>query len=353
MSQSGTAGFDLVIEISEIALNAGLSKVMIPGFSPGQVVKFPVSVGGQNGALSIMLASPLADLDPPGPKDLRLTVNFTDGLLQLSNGPQISPLVGKIEIIDRFAVVPPYTPNAPLPPGGETKQAVLNFTATGTVAVIFLGQSTTKLTGAGVDVAQLQTSTATSIQAFLRNVVKQVPLSLPIPVGSGAAPPPFDPLDFEIGKINDTSALDRDALVFGVATRTTTGGDITLITSSSLPTGAAGVILLSNDLLIRTFICPAIAGALGQATGPGSAFDDPCTLNRTIPFPGAPSTFIKSLTARVTGGMIAVTGSFSSSGFGWNATGTFSLAITITCSSTAGIMVTASPPVVDVTVNLE
>jgi hypothetical protein len=354
MSQGRTAGFDLVIEISETELNRQLATVPIPGFSSGTVVPIPVNVSGQNGTLTIMLNAPLADLDPPGPRDLRLSVKFTNGQLQLANQPNpINNLSGTIRIIGSFAVDPPYTPNVPPPPRGETKQAVFNFpTTAGRVTATFDGPSTMLLTNAGVDIPQLSASAVASIENFLRNSVRKVPLSRPIPVGSGAAPPPFDPLDFEIGKIN-TPALGRDALVFGVQTRTTTGGDITLITGSSLSADQAGIVLLGNDFVIRGIICPAIAGSLGVTTGPGSVFDDPCTLNTRIPMPGAPGTFIESLTARVMGGVISVTGSFSASGTGWNATGIFAIVLAVTCSSTTGITIGAAPPVVDITVNLE
>ena len=360
MSQSGTGGFDLLVEISEVELNTQLAIAPLPGYpQPNQKLPVSVTVGGQSGTFTTFIGPPSIDLDPPGPRDVALTVPFRDAVVDgLSLNP-VTGLAGLIRAVDGVTLVDgtgapaPFDPNVP-PAPGATKQAILNFGDGVIVTVTFDANSTAALAGR-VSATGLAAALEPLFAAFLLFFVRRVSLGPPIPLGAGGLPGGLAPLDFDVGKVNDTSALDRDALIFGIQTRATSGGSISSITATTLPPGARAGIIFSNDLVLRSIVCPALATALRVGTGAGSPFDDPCTLNRRVPFPGAPGAFLERLTARVAGSIILIEGAVSTSGTGWNASASFAMVITVglTPGAVPTLSIRASTPAIDTTINLE
>src|SRR5688572_1522449 len=180
----------------------------------------------------------------------------------------------------------------------------------------------------------------------LQTGVNRLDLTPPIPVVDDTDP--LTVFDIDVTTINDTSAADRDCIVFGVRMASDSGGNINLATTNFIPAGGQSLVMMSNFWLLARVTRPLVASALGLSV---SDFDTPLRLNRNVPAPGGQGTLTR-LEARIDGNRIRVDGRAVASGTGWSAESNFFFFIDITLSGGA-ITITATSPSVSTDVDLE
>jgi hypothetical protein len=250
-------------------------------------------------------------------------------------------LGGTIEIVDVIEVIVQ----------GSNQIVTLDFNnGAPTVTVAFDPASVSilqpALAATGLTIAQVQNMVAGMVSTQLQTSIGRLDLTPPIPVVDDADPTTL--FDIDVTTINDTSAADRDCIVFGVRMASDSGGNINLATTNFIPAGSQSLVMMSNFWLLARVMRPRIATALGR---PVSDFDTPLRLNGNVPAPGGQGTLTR-LEARVEGNRIRVDGRATDSGTGWSAESNFFFFIDITLAGGA-ITVTASTPSVDTDVDLE
>lgn len=340
MALDRTSGFDLLVQISETEINTQVATAFANGDLFPQSLETPVTIGGINGTLTLNFQTPVIDLDRPRPR-VGISVAFTNSQLEIS-GFNISPLGGTILIVDALQI------NGT--PGSGTQQAVLDFTSGAPVVTISFDSTTTALITPflpliGLTMPQLINQVAAMVLDRLVSDVQRIALTPPIDVADDDDA--LTPFSFDITTINDTSAADRDAIVFGVRTSSSTGGNINSVTQNFIPSGQQTMIMLSNFWLLARVVRPRLADALGT---PVTSFDTPLRLNHSIPVPGEDATITK-LEAHVEGNRIRVDGRATAEGTGWSAVATFSFFISLTLEG-GQIHIVASEPAVDIDVDL-
>lgn len=341
MSANNTEGFNILIQLSEEELNEQAADAFSAGdlFAPEIITDF--SYGGATGTLILNLLTPIIDLDRPSPS-IGITVPFQGSQLEIT-APlplTLAPLGGTITIVDRVQVINDT----------GTQQAAIDFTDGLPQVVVALDAASETLLApllslVGITLDQVLNQMAAEVLQRLVNDIERFPITPPIPVASGSA----DPLtvsSFDVGTVNDTSAADRDALVFGVRTGGSTGGNISQVTDNFIPAGNEAVMMFGNPWLLSTVICPFLADALGVDN---SAFDAPCVLNRSVPMDDGTLT---QLRAFIQGNRIRVEGQATASGTGWSAVSNFGFFVDLSLEGGA-IVVEASEPEVDTDVDLE
>jgi hypothetical protein len=343
MAQNRTANFDILVQISEPEINAQVAAAFAAGMTFPSSLSSPVSAFGITGILDINFSTPVIDLDRPRPR-IGVTIPFQNSQLQITAPAAVTlaPLGGTLLIVD---VVQMRTASG-------TQQAVIDFTAGApTVTVVFDAATaallTPILTGFGVSLTVAQNQLAEIVRDRLVNDIQRIALTPPIPVGDDSDP--LTPSSIEVTTVNDTSAADRDALVFGLRTDPASGGNINAITQSFIPNGAPAVIMLSNFWLLAHVVRPRLATALGANL---SDFDTPLRLNNPIPAPGGQGGTLRRLEAHVEGNRIRVEGRATASGTGWSAVSNFGFFIDLSLAG-GEIVITSSTPEIDTDVSLE
>lgn len=347
MSQNLTAGFDIVLQLSEAEVNRQIAILFALGAIGGQI-NAPISVGGVSGTFSLIFNTPTLDLDSNLQAGVRINLPFVNSQLQVTAPAQatISPLSGTILIED----------SAEMQTVGGTQQAIVNF-ANGIASVTFTFSAASQtlltplLAPLGITVVQLQNTAASAVQTVFTNQVLNFPLSAQIPVSPtntncAAITIGGNINGFVVDTINDLTAADRDALIFGIRCSATTGGNINLITASSIPPGGNAIMMLNNVWLLFCLMRPAIANALNQ---PASVFDSPLELNRSIDREGVT---IHTMRGVVTGNRISITGDVSKDGTGWKASGTFQFSVLLSLQG-GSITATTTEPFVSVEIDLD
>jgi hypothetical protein len=341
MALDRTAGFDMLVQISETELNNQLATAFLAGSTFPAAISVPVSTGGVTGSADLNFTTPVADLDRPRPR-MGLTIPFANSQLAITAPlpTTIAPLGGTIAVVDTIVMITQ----------GTNQLATMDFnTGAPDVAVVFDGASAALLApllaAAGLTIEQAQNMMAGVVLTELQTSIGRIDLTPPIPVVDDAdATTPFD---IDVTTVNDTSALDRDCIAFGVRMANDSGGNINSVTSSMIPAGNQSLVMMSNFWLLARVMRPRIAASLGR---PVTDFDTPLRLNRNIPAPGGDGT-LTNLEARVIGNRISVTGRATDSGTGWSAESNFSFSVDVGLAGGA-ITVTATTPVVDTDVDL-
>jgi hypothetical protein len=349
MSQDRTSGFDIVIQISENELNAQVSAAFASGLFFPSSFSAPVIALGLTGRMDLNLSTPLVDLDRPRPQ-LGLTIPFFNSQFEITAPLPLTatPLSGTILIVD----------SVQMRDGAGTQQAIMDFTAGASSVTLNFSPSTRSmmlplLATVGVTVAQAEAEFANQVRNQLVMSVQRLPITPPIPVNDKSSLL-FSTLNVQVTTVNDSSAADRDALVFGINTSPELGvtgmkaGNINGITKSFLTGDSSSLLMLSNTWLLSYVIRFKLARALNLN---GEDFDKPCRLNRSVTAPGGGAT-LTNLEARVVGDRIRVDGSATRGGAGWSAVATFSFFIVLALES-GSLKVTSTTPVMDVDVSLE
>lgn len=342
MAQDRTAGFDLMVQISENEINAQLALAFAAGLVIPQSLAIPFDAFGASGMLDLNLHTPVADLDRPPPR-LGLTVPFSGAQLDLQSPLPlvVGPLAGSIVVVDALQVHS----------SGGTQQVVLDFQdGMPSVTVSFDAASAATLAPLlatlGVSLTTAQNQVAELVRSHLATQVQRMPLTPAIPVADDSDP--LTPFRIEATTVNDSSAADRDALVFGIRTDASSGGNINALTQSFIPTGSPAVLMMSNVWLLARVVRPVLVQKLGLQL---SDVDTPLHLNHPVPAPGGQGT-LTQLDARVEGNRIRCDGQATASGTGWSAHATFSFFVDLSLSG-GQLVINVSTPAVHTDISLE
>ena len=342
MALDRTSGYDMLVQISESELNDQIETAFLAGGLIPPSMTLPISSGGVTGTATVLFGTPVADLDRPRPR-LGLTLPFANSQLAVTAPVTLTlaPLGGTIVVVDAIEVVVE----------GASQVVTLDFehgapdvTVTFDAATAALLQPA--LTAAGMTVAQVQNMVAGNVLTQLQTSIGRLDLTPPIPVVDDTDPTTI--FDIDVTTINDTSAADRDCVVFGVRMASDSGGNISLATTNHIPLGSQSLVMMSNFWLLARVMRPRVAAALGLQV---SDFDTPLRLNRNVAAPGGEGTLTR-LEARIDGNRIRVDARAVASGTGWSAESNFSFFIDVALSGGA-ITVTATTPSVDTDVDLE
>ena len=342
MALDRTSGYDMLVQISESELNDQLATAFLAGGLIPPSMTIPVNAGGVVGTATVLLGTPVADLDRPRPQ-MGLTLPFANSQFVVTApvGLTLAPLGGTIEIVDSIEVIVQ----------GSNQIVTMDFNnGAPTVTVTFDAPSQAILgpavAAAGMTIAQVQNIVAASVVTQLQTGMGRLDLTPPIPVVDDMDPTTV--FDIDATTINDASAADRDCIVFGVRMSSDAGGNINLATTNFIPAGSQSLVMMSNFWLLARVMRPRVASALGLMV---SDFDTPLRLNHNVPAPGGTGTLTR-LEARVEGNRIRVDGTATASGTGWSAVSNFNFFIDIALSG-GSITITATTPSVDTDVDLE
>src|SRR6185369_9430208 len=342
MALDRTSGYDMLVQISESELNDQLATAFVAGGLIPPSMTLPINASGVTGTATILFGTPVADLDRPRPR-LGLTLPFANSQFAIATpvALTLAPLGGTIEIVDVIEVIVQ----------GSNQIVTLDFNnGVPTVTVTFDAASAAilspALSVAGLTIAQAQNIVAGTALTQLQTGIGRLDLTPPIPVSDDTDPTTL--FDIDVTTINDTTAADRDCIVFGVRMASDSGGNINLATTNFIPAGSQSLVMMSNFWLLARVMRPRVATALGL---PVSDFDTPLRLNQNAPAPGGQGTLTR-LEARIDGNRIRVDGTATDSGTGWSAESNFFFFIDITLAGGA-ITVTATTPSVNTDVDLE
>jgi len=343
MALDRTSGFDMLVQVSESELNTQLATAFLAGTAAfPQSMTVPVNTGGLVGTASLNFSTPVADLDRPRPR-MGLTIPFANSQLQITApvAVTLAPLGGTITVVDNIEMIAE----------GTNQLAAMDFdNGAPNVTVAFdaasQGVLAPALAAAGLTLPQAQNMMAGIVLQQLQSGIGRFALTPPIPVVDDADPATI--FDIDVTTINDTTAVDRDCIAFGVRMANDSGGNINGVTTNFIPAGGQSLVMLSNFWLLARVMRPRVAGALGLMV---TDFDTPLRLNHPVAAPGGEGTLTR-LEARVEGNRIRVDAQARASGTGWSAVSNITFFIDIGLAG-GSITVTASTPSVDTDVDLE
>lgn len=205
MAQDRTAGFDMLVQVSEAELNTQLATAFIAGTVIPPSMSIPVDISGATGTADVNFGLPTLDLDRSRPQ-VGLTLPFSGSKLELT-APlplTVEPLSGSILIVDAVQIVAE----------ARSQAAVLDFAGGApTVTVDFDAASEARLApllaAVGMSIAQAENAVAGLVRDHLRTSVRRVLLTPFIPVSDDSDPTTI--YDLDVTTVNDTSAVDRGA----------------------------------------------------------------------------------------------------------------------------------------------
>ena len=267
----------MLVQISESELNDQIATAFLAGGLIPPSMTVPINSGGVSGTATVLIETPVADLDRPRPQ-LGLTLPFANSQFVVTAPASLTlaPLGGTIEIVDAIEVIVQ----------GSNQIATLDFNNGAPAVMVTFDAASVAILGpavaaAGLTIAQVQNMVAASIVAQLQTGIGRLDLTPPIPVVDDSDPTTL--FDIDVTTINDTTAADRDCIVFGVRMSSDTGGSINLATTNFIPAGSQSLVMMSNFWLLARVMRPRVASALGLMV---TDFDTPLRLNHNVPAPG-------------------------------------------------------------------
>src|SRR5262249_16800433 len=137
----------------------------------------------------------------------------------------LSPLGGTIVIVDAIEVLVQ----------GSNQIVTLDFNNGAPVVTVVFDMPSQGVLGpplalAGLTLVQFQNMVGGMVLTQLQTGVGRIDLTPPIPVVDDTDPTTL--FDIDVTTINDTSAADRDCIVFGVRMASDSGGNINLATTN-------------------------------------------------------------------------------------------------------------------------
>jgi len=342
MALDRTSGFDMLVQVSENELNNQLATAFLAGNVFPSSMSLPFNMGGVVGTVDLNFTTPVADLDQP-PSNMGLTIPFTNSQLEITSPGVVTlgELGGFITIVDNIEMITE----------GSFQIATMDFNSGApNVMVEFDTNSQNALTpvlgGVGLTLVMAQYMMAQIVLQQLKAGIGRIDLTPPIPVVDDTDPTTI--FDIDVTTINDTTAVDRDCITFGVRMANDSGGNINGVTSNFIPAGSQSLVIMSNFWLLARVMRPHVATSLGLLV---TDFDTPLRLNHSVPAPGGQGT-LTNLEARVIGNRIGVDGRATDSGTGWSAVSNFNFFIDITLAG-GSLTVTATKPNVETDVDVE
>ena len=341
MAQDRTAGYDMLVQISESEINNQLATAFLSGsvFPPSMMVQ--LSTADFTGNVTFIFQTPIADLDRSRPK-MGITIPFANSQLIVTAPAAltIEPLNGSITIVDDIQVIAE----------GRAQTVVMDFNeGAPSTTIIFDGPSQALLApllaAAGLSQDQAQNQISSMILDELRTTLQRIDLSASIPVFDDTDPSTV--FNIDVTTINDSSGADRDCIAMGIKMANDSGGNINQVVTNFIPAGSQSLVMMSNFWLLARVIRPMLADSLGLSV---SDFDTPLRLNKNVSAPGGQGTLTR-LEAIVDGNRIRVDGRAKDSGTGWSAVADFYFFIDISLSGGA-MTITATTPIVKTHVDL-
>ncbi|UVI32902.1 hypothetical protein [Paenibacillus spongiae] len=342
MALDRTSGFDMLVQISEEELNNQLETAFLAGGLFPSSMRMPINLNGIVGTANLNFNTPVADLDRP-PTQMGLTVPFADSQLQITAPVALTlePLGGIITIVDNIEMIATM----------GNRIAALDFNNGAPIVTLEFDAASQAilapaLATAGLTLLQTQNMMAGTVVQQLQTAIRRIDLTPPIPVVDDSNPTTI--FSIEVTTVNDTTAIDRDCITFGIRMANDSGGNIGGVTSSFIPAGSQSLVMMSNFWLLAKVLRPRVAEALNR---PVTDFDTPFRLNRHIPAPGGRGTLTK-LEARVEGNRVRVDCQVMASGTGWSAVSNITFFVDIALGN-GSITITASTPSVDTDIDIE
>jgi hypothetical protein len=292
MAGTQTAGFDLVMQFSEDALQELLGVFFdSSGIIPRLVDLIP-TLDGSEFTLSVSLDRPTdVTLDPPGAE------NPLDIRLGLGTGGSLATLRIVVGI-----VVDRTDPNQ--------DQVEIDFGES-----IYFAQAT--LGGVNVPIPNLR--------GRLADIIPTVPV-LPVPVErTSSNATDITRVDFRI--VDDTTAADRDAISAMLTFGGGTAGDAASL-RSFVPDGGRGAIGIFFAWLCR-MATPRLEESLGLPAGSFTITSDSCSLNRNVVIDEDEDVTLTSLSMSLDDGFIRIAARVTKSGFCYDASGDVSASLRI------------------------
>jgi len=323
MSRHLTHGFDIVLQADATAMTD-----LAQASAPLETLSLSTTVGTVPVSATFHFQDPEIGLNTPTVAGgLRVKLPFRnssisigpegDGLPDLALRRTAFGLEGKIVIID--------VPSVASPSAAE-RQVILDFTNGIPQATIDFETASEKTINRtfsmlGISMADVIGIAEPAIRGYLSGTLRQMALSSRVPVASGSTDP-FTVSDLQVLAINVPGGSSGDALSYLVRTNSTGATDAAAFTESSIQAGDHSILLLSNDLVLRRLIAPALAKALDESTRTTAVttafFTAPCSLNRSVTLDSGFT--MTRLKATVVGDhTIRLAGSGTMSGDGWNA----------------------------------
>lgn len=325
MSDTYTGGFDVLLQVSETALNKQVANAFLTGdlFKPAQEfpVEFPVGRGVvAKGTAFVNFRTPVADVDQPRPR-LRLSIRFSHSQLDITEPAAFATMLpglgGTLELIaDLTAHETAFTSNVGMDFRHGAQKPIVTFDDPTLDALNGLKPGLADTAKAWMEeavLAELQKGTGRLDFA-----------EIPVAAGGG------DVASVEVTTINDPSDdrsfPSRDCVCLAMRMVESVGGDetggrIERVTESLLrgtPSEGGGVAAISTDWLF--------AGLRKRAAAalevPESSFDAPFHLNQSVPAPGGSGT-LRRLNAEIEDGRIRLTGRVTKSGDGYEVVSDF------------------------------
>lgn len=317
MTNYNSHGFDLVVELSEKELNEQLKIKYELGELPQEVIE-PFAAGGINLSLTLLFFAPEIDLASNVVNGIKINYPFgystiSGTCINLTTGEQVSvtaePLAGSIVIEDTIKVRPE----------GNSRTVHIDFTdGVDNVEITFTPETETiiqnNLGPCGIILAALKPVMQQVITEFLETDLQSIIIDERVVQPTSIDP--FTITELDIRVISDDSRYDGDCIAYLLSTIPGNVGNPVAFSECAIPSGKNAVIMINNDLVLGKIICPELSASLGLSQ---TNFGNPCNFD-SFTRDGAS---IDSLTVRVHNGHFRIQGTFSKSGTGWSATGSF------------------------------
>jgi hypothetical protein len=324
------AGFDLVAEVSNAALlDLIRTQFTIQGKPANAPFEFDIPVTALDANAHLIVSELLLDLTDDD--RLTLTLNFQNSsLIAPSPGVEVSLLAGNLTIAAPLLLAPGPSPFQVLAMDFAAADVTLAYTTPD--SEILPG-----LAGTGTTVKKFRDTSGQAAAGFIQGMGLTPLTGVAFPVVPGAngsvSPLVFERL--EVHCIGNTDPAKQAIAFFGILLAANDAkGDHTLKTSTAIVPGSSSLgprevaISLSPEIFHQMFFCPAMAVGL-QTTVP--ELPPPC---------GSDFLFVKDgvtfhmLVDSFAAGHVNIDGSFSESGFCYEAGGSFHGEVTFTAAGT-------------------
>jgi hypothetical protein len=361
MSGAVTNGFDMVVRLTESAISDGLEMLPAPGKFP-LAVRRQVTLTVSNNAVPydtlLELERPSVTLDATNKQvTVRCDLGPSSELSAPPTVPGVSllqqvPITGFVQFTCPTATEWAVVPGPQNPSSGRAVVAKLTASTVTAFTVSSVTVGTVVGTGVLTIAPNVLQSALESAFAGLAAMVDDLPLTTPIPIGSG--PTPVRRVSDLKARILPAVAGGRPSLGLGVLTEASgtlgLAGDIEAM--NEIQNLVGGAVHIANVWMIQLVAetleqSPGFLGVdlevhpnVPNATFSGSVHVDP---------PDGDAFTLKQMTVELAdGGGVRISGEGEMSGFCWSADFDFNLVLTFTCNPVTGALTAiATEPIVN------
>ncbi|MFI9536842.1 hypothetical protein ACIG56_26780 [Nocardia fusca] len=320
MSDTYTGGFDMLVQISEAALNKQIASGFLTGevFQPAQ--RFDFDRSGVKGSVFVNFRTPVAEVGEEPPQ-LQVRIEFSHSQLEITEPAVLA------RTLPNIGGTVQLTADLSVSQAGPTYSVGLDFKSGSPEVEVRFDDSTRDQFPSDGIAGQAQTLMEEAVLAELRRRSRGRLDFFDIEVGTEQNPI----ADIEVTTVNhepdDRSFPSRDCVCLAMRMQKSvggneTGGRIGRITKSLLRgTHSEGgvVAVIANDWLFRSMR----QRAMTELKAPESSFaEDGFSFRGSVPAPGGRGK-LRRLNAEIEDGRIRVSGRVTDSGTGWQLTSDF------------------------------